>query len=142
MDDSILETAGLCLLRDVVVTIVVSDRKAQAGRVDATVTPDEQSAEDGLGHEIEDTVKDCFRVWRNHVAALADAPGNRVADPQEAGERAAHEKCAADVGAVAAGVASGFPDKVVEDVSECEAAFWNISVVLSCCILFIYSPFR
>jgi hypothetical protein len=45
------------------------------------VAPDEESAEDGLGEEIEDTVEDGFRVGRNNVATFAKTPGDWVEAP-------------------------------------------------------------
>jgi hypothetical protein len=45
------------------------------------VAPDEESTEDGLGEEIEDTVKDGLRVGRDNVATLAKTPSDWVEAP-------------------------------------------------------------
>jgi hypothetical protein len=47
------------------------------------VPPDEERTEDGLGQEIQDTIEHGFRVGRDEVASLADAPCNWVQDPCE-----------------------------------------------------------
>ena len=42
--------------------IVVANVQPESGRVDVAVTPQEEDPEDGLGHDVEDTVEDSFRV--------------------------------------------------------------------------------
>lgn len=122
------------------VVVVVSDLEAQTRGVDVAVAPEEQGAEDGFGEEIQDAVEDGFAVGGNDVAgklvlvkliegrggkdvpALGKTPGNRVQDPQEGCETAAHEKGALDVAAKCLGVDPGFPCEHVDDVEEGDAA--------------------
>lgn len=81
------------------ILMVITDMKTQAGRVDVTVTPEEKSTEDGLGHNIEHAVEDGFRVRGDDVAAFADTPGDRVEKPEEDGPDAADGVGPRDVGA-------------------------------------------
>jgi hypothetical protein len=111
------------------ITIVVSDRHADRRGVDVTVAPDEEGAEDGLGDEVEDTVEDGFRVGRDDVATLAETPGDGVQDPEEGCQGATVGEALADFGAVAGGVAASFPDELVEDVEEGNAAWSGLVVV-------------
>lgn len=63
------------------ITLVVLDGKTKTSGVNALVSPDEKSTEDGLSEEVEDTVEDSLGVWRDEVTSLADAPRNGVQDP-------------------------------------------------------------
>ena len=88
----------------------VADVEAETGDVDVAVAPDEEGAEDGLGHDVEDAVEDSLGVGGDDVAALGQAPGDRVQEPQENGPHAADEVDLGDVGAEGAGVGAAFED--------------------------------
>lgn len=49
------------------------------------MAPEEESAEDGLGHEVDDTVEDSFGVRGNDIATLRQAPGDGIQEPDEDG---------------------------------------------------------
>jgi hypothetical protein len=111
--------AGLEL--DVLLRVVV-DVQTKRGGVDAAVAPDEQSAEDRLGKDVEHAVESSLGVGGDEVAALAHAPGDGVQGPQDGGQRATDHEGAADVAAQGVGVAARFPAEHVEDVEEGDAA--------------------
>jgi hypothetical protein len=65
--------------------------EADLNWVDVAVAEEENGTKDWLGKEVEDTVEDGFRVWRNDIAALAEAPSDRVDEPEEDGPETAGE---------------------------------------------------
>jgi hypothetical protein len=69
------------LLMDERITIIVLNSKAKTSRINVPVSPDEESTEDGLSQKVQYTVENGFRVGRDEVASLADAPCNWVQDP-------------------------------------------------------------
>lgn len=50
--------------------LVVADHETQASGVDVAMAPEEESTEDGLGHDVENTVEDGLGVGRDNVATL------------------------------------------------------------------------
>ena len=84
--------------------IVITNVEAQPGRVDVAVTPEEEAAKDGLGHDIQNPVEDSFRVRSDDVATLTETPGDGVEEPQEDGPHAADEIRPRDVIAQRVGV--------------------------------------
>ena len=67
------------------IIIVIANMQTESGRIDVAVAPEQQSAKDGLGHDIKNAVKDGFRVWSDDVSALAQTPSDRIEEPQEDG---------------------------------------------------------
>ena len=65
--------------------------KADQNWVDVAVAEEEDGAEDWLGKDVEDTVEDSFRVWRNDIATLAETPSDRIHEPEEDGPETAGE---------------------------------------------------
>jgi hypothetical protein len=110
------------VLNSGVLLVVVVNVKTETGRVNVTVTEDEESTEDRLGDQIKDTVEDSLRVGRDDVATLTDTPGERVQDPEDSGERAAQGEAAADILAENVGVTTALPDEDPDDVEESKAA--------------------
>lgn len=49
--------------------------------LNTTVTPDQESTEDWLGHDIQDTVEHSLRVGRDDVATFRKSPSNWVQEP-------------------------------------------------------------
>ena len=43
---------------------------AKTGWLDIPVTPEKESTEDRLSHDVQNTVEDSFRVWRDDVTTL------------------------------------------------------------------------
>ena len=101
---------------------VVGDGKTEAGGVDVAVAPDQQSAENRLGKQVEDTVEVSLAVGRDDIATLAETPSKRVQDPKDGGEGAAGEEGPTNVAAEGLGAAAGFPDENIQDVEEGDAA--------------------
>jgi hypothetical protein len=58
--------------------LLVFDRKSKTSRVDALVSPNEKSTEDGLGEEVEYTIEYCFGVGCNDISTFCYAPSNRI----------------------------------------------------------------
>lgn len=63
------------------ITLVVLDGQAKTSRVNALVSPDEESTEDGLSEEVEYAIEDSLGIGGNEISTLADTPGNWVEDP-------------------------------------------------------------
>lgn len=67
--------------------------ESKLSRINLVVAEDEQEAKDGLGEDIQDTVEDGLGVGVDDIAALGQAPGDRVQEPQEEGQHATlHER--------------------------------------------------
>jgi hypothetical protein len=105
------------------ITIVVLDSETKTRRVNALVAEEQERAEAGLGQEVKHTVKDGFGIGRDDVTTLAETPRNRVQNPQESSQAAAHDEGALDISAVVDGVTAGLPNELVYDVDESEAAW-------------------
>lgn len=71
--------------------IVITNVEAQPGRVDVAVTPEEEGAKDGFGHDIQDPIEHGFRVRSDDVSTLTKTPGDGVEEPQEDGPYTANE---------------------------------------------------
>lgn len=106
------------MVAGLLVTHELGHMKAQSGRVDASVPPDEQGSEDRFRQKVQDSVEDGLGIRGNDVAALTDAPGDRIHDPQEAGQGTAVQERTADVGAEKAGVPAGRPGEVIQNIKE------------------------
>jgi hypothetical protein len=52
------------------IVVIVADCQAEASWVNVLVAPKEESAENGLGHDVQDAVEDGFRVGSDDVAAF------------------------------------------------------------------------
>jgi hypothetical protein len=115
---------------DVLLRVVV-DVQTERGGVDVAVAPDEQSAEDRLGQNVQHAVEGGLGVGRDEVGALAHAPGDGVQSPQDGGQRAADQEGAADVAAQGVGVAARFPAEHVEDVEEGDAAEGEVAPLVA-----------
>lgn len=120
----------LALKLDVLLVVVVNV-KAKSGRVDVAVAPDEESAEDGLGENVEDTIKDSLGVGRDVVTTLAKTPSNRVKSPQDSGQRAAGQEGPADIFAHGVGVLAGLPSEDVDDVSQCDTSEYEVTPLVA-----------
>jgi len=72
--------------------------KAQATNVDIAMAPEEESAKDGLGEDVENAVEDSFGVRRDDVPAFAHAPGDRVQEPETDSPKTANSVNPVDIG--------------------------------------------
>lgn len=59
--------------------------ETKLSRINVAVTPDQQGAEDRLGQDVENTIKNGLGIGRDDIATLAETPGNRVDEPEENG---------------------------------------------------------
>lgn len=91
----------------------VANVHAEGSRVDVAVAPDEESTEDGLSAEVENTVENGFRVGGDNVATFAETPRNWVETPEEEGPATTEEEALANVGVDAVSVLTTFDDEDV-----------------------------
>lgn len=105
-----------------ILLIVVVDMKAELGRVNVPVAPDEERAKDWLSQDIKDAVEDGLRIGSDDVGTLTDTPRDRVKGPEERSERATDKESAANVLAHSVGVLASLPGEHVNDEEECNAA--------------------
>ncbi len=87
----------------------VADVKSKSGWVNVAVAPEEKSAKDRLGHDIENPIENGLRVWRDDIAALTESPGDGVKEPKEDGPDTADGISAGDVVAEGDGVLASSP---------------------------------
>lgn len=124
--NNVLAVAGslvlAALLLEHSVVVVVPDLETEASGVDVPVAPEEESTEDGLGEEVEDTVEDSLAIGGNDVTALAQSPGNWVEDPEESSHASADEEGPLDVTAKGLGVDASLPGELVDNVEESSTA--------------------
>lgn len=100
------------------IVIIVADVKTESGRVDITVTPKEESTEDRLSQDIEDAVKDGFRVRRDDVAPLTESPGDRVQEPKKNGPDTADGVRLRDIGPKCRSMLAGSDGNGIGDPKE------------------------
>jgi len=91
------------------------DAKTKGSGVDVAVAPDEESTEDRLGQDIQNTVEDSFGVRGNDVSTLRKSPGDWVEEPEEDGPGGADEVGAVDFATDSSGVLATNEDDVVSD---------------------------
>lgn len=72
----------------------------------------ENSSKDGLGQDIENTVEDGLRVGVDNVGSFADAPSDRVQEPEEEGPDTTNQECSVYIFTESHGVFPGRPDEV------------------------------
>ena len=58
-------------------------RTAEKTGIDVTMTPQKKCAVHGFGQDVQNAVKDRFRIRRNHISPLGESPGDGVQEPQE-----------------------------------------------------------
>ena len=61
-----------------IITSIINKFKPKTTRIDVSMTPKEKSTEDWLSQKVQDTIEDCFGVWRDQVATFADTPSDWV----------------------------------------------------------------
>jgi len=95
------------------------------------MTEEEHGAEDWLGEEIEDTVKDCLGIWGNDVGPFAESPCNWVEEPEEDSECTAVKICRLGSGAEAPSVLATDDDNVVGDEEQGGSSEYPISPLVA-----------
>ena len=98
--------------------VVVADAQLGAAVLELAETEDEQAEEAELRDEVEHAVEDGLGVGRDDVAALAEAPGDRVEQRGEAQDGGRQGVGAADVAAERARVLAAGDEDVVEHGQE------------------------
>ena len=91
------------------VLIIIADVKTEASWVDVAMAPQEESTEDWLGEDVEDTVEGGLGVWRDDVSTLRQSPCDGVEEPKEDGPDTADQVCPGDIGAEGGGVLASRP---------------------------------
>lgn len=114
------------------ILFIRADVKTESGGLDVAMAPQEESTEDGLGHDVEDTVEDGFGIGGDDVAALAEAPGDGVQEPEADGPDAADGVGFGDVAAERCGVLAGGDGHGEGDPQECRAAEDEITPLMGC----------
>lgn len=104
------------LLASMLAGLVHNDTKL--GGIDLIVAEEKQNTKNGLGENIQDTVKDGFGVGVDDITALRQAPGNRVQEPQEEGQHATLHKRALDRPSKGIGVTAAIDGKLVGNKEE------------------------
>lgn len=96
--------------------------KAQATNVDITMAPEEESAKDGLGEDVENAVEDSFGVRRDDVPAFAHAPGDRVQEPETDSPKTANGVNPVDIGTEITSMATSIENDGPSDEEQGSAA--------------------
>ena len=104
------------------ILVVIPDVETEPCWVNAAMTPEQKGPENWLGEEIQDAVEDGLGIRRDDVAALADAPCDRIQEPQEDGQAAADEIDPVDVGSECGCVLACSDREGPSDDSKCRAA--------------------
>lgn len=135
LDAAVLRAAlSTTLLLEVVVILVVHDSHADVGRIDVAMAPEKESTEARLSDEVKDAVEDGLRVGRDDIATLAETPGNGVQNPQEGGQGPTVQEALGNLRAVAGGVATSFPDELVDDVEKSKASCARLAIACTKCL--------
>jgi len=82
------------------------------------MAPEEESAKDGLGEEVENAIEDSFRIRCDDVPAFAHAPGDRVQEPETDSPKAANSVNPVDVGTEITSLATSIEDDSPSDEEE------------------------
>jgi hypothetical protein len=92
--------------------------KAQATNVDIAMAPEEESAKDRLGEDVENAVEGSFGVRRDDVPAFAHAPGDRVQEPETNSPKAANSVNPVDIGTEITSMATSIEEDGPSDEEE------------------------
>ena len=103
------------------------------------MTPQQESTKDWLGHEIQDTVKDGFRVGSNNITALRKSPCDGVEEPKEDGPDAANEISPRDVRADGCSVLARGPGNGPSNPEEGNAAEGEVAPLVNMSATFEHS---
>lgn len=104
---------------------------AKTGWLDIPVTPKEESTEYRLGHNVQDTVEDGFRVRRNNVTTLRKSPGNRVQKPEEDSPDTTNQVYFRDIWANGSSVLARGPGNSPGDPKEGNAAEGEVTPLIA-----------
>jgi hypothetical protein len=92
--------------------------KAQATNVDIAMAPEEESAKDGLGEDVENAIEGSFGVRRDDVPAFAHAPGDRVQEPETDSPKSANSVNPVDIGTEITSLATSIEEDGPSDEDE------------------------
>lgn len=109
----------------------LADVQSQSGGINVPVSPKQEETETGLGEDIQDTIEDSLRIGMDKVAALRDAPGDGVEEPQEDGENTAVAIRGADLPAQRTGVLPSVHHERVDDVEESKHAKYPVTPLVA-----------
>ena len=86
------------------------------------MTPEKESTEDRLSHDVQNTVEDGFRIRRDNVTALGKSPGDWVQEPEEDSPDTTDQVYFRDIWANGSGVLARGPGDGPGDPEEGNAA--------------------
>ena len=86
------------------------------------MTPEQESTEDWLGHNVQDTIEHSLGVGRNDIATLRQSPSNRVEKPEKGGPSTDDEVGPAHIRANVGSMLATGPDEGPRDPKEGEAS--------------------
>jgi hypothetical protein len=105
-----------------IISSVVNKTQSQLSRVDVAMAPEKESTKDRLSKEVENSIENCLRVWRDDITALTDTPSDRIQNPKEGCQGATVQERSADILAKCIGVPASIPDEHVRNVAESSAS--------------------
>lgn len=105
--------------------------KTEHCRVNLVMAKDEQEAKDGLCKDVQNTIEDGLGIGVDNVAALAQAPGDRVQEPQEQGQHTAVHEGALDRTSQGGGMATSVNSKLVSDEEQGRRAKGEVSPLVA-----------
>lgn len=104
---------------------------AKTGWLNIPVTPQEESTEYRLSHDIQNTIEDSFRIRRNNVTALRKPPGDRVQEPEEDSPDTANQVYFGDIWANGGSVLARGPGDSPGDPEEGNAAEGEVTPLVA-----------
>lgn len=100
---------------------------AKTSWFNTTVTPEQESAEDRLGQNVQNSVEHSLGVGRDDVTTLGESPGNRVEEPEEGGPRTDGDVGSRDISANGSCVLTASPDECPDDPKESDTSKGEVS---------------
>ena len=86
------------------------------------MTPEQESTEDWLGQDVQDTVEHSLRVGRDDIATFRKSPSNRVEEPEKGGPSANNDVGFRNIGPNRRRVLAAGPDESPRNPKESEAS--------------------
>lgn len=128
-------SAKAVLLRSISATweliVIATSSQSKARRINIAVSEEQQDAESNLGSKIQNAVEDGLRVRSNHVASLADAPGNGVQEEDEEQPGTRETMCTGNIAADGSSVQTRRERPSVQDVAPDDNANGEVAPLVS-----------
>ena len=98
------------------------EHTAKSSGFNVTMTPEQESTKDRLGHNVQDTVEHRLGVGGDDVATLGKSPSNWVEEPEEGGPPADNNVGPRNIGSNGSCVLTAGPDESPRNPKESEAS--------------------